>query len=121
MKQERVVPKGPIKWVILCLLFRTIATSTIKTVTAAATAVDVSQATVNEDFGVVTPITQCIAKELLSSSEVWDEELGEATSERGDTNPKTQTFVTNLSVAMHPLLFCFLMVVSARVNVTEAF
>jgi len=76
MKQERVVPKGPIKWVIPCLLFRTIATSTTKTVTAAATAVDVSQATVNEAFGVVTLIAQRIAKELFSSSELRDEEPG---------------------------------------------
>ncbi|HUV03333.1 MAG TPA: hypothetical protein VMW67_07885 [Desulfobacteria bacterium] len=54
MKQARVVPKGPIKWVIPCSLFRT-ATSTIKAVTAAATAVDVSQATANEAFGVLHP------------------------------------------------------------------
>jgi hypothetical protein len=75
MKQARVVPKGPIKWVIPCLLFGT-ATSTIKAVTAAATAVEVSQATANEVFGVVTLIAQRIAKGLLGSSKVGDGEPG---------------------------------------------
>jgi hypothetical protein len=73
MKQARVVPKGPIKWVIPGLLLRT-ATSSIKAVTAAATAVDVSQATANAAFGVVTPRAQRTAKRLPSSSEIGDEE-----------------------------------------------
>ncbi|MBN1763088.1 MAG: hypothetical protein JW878_08460 [Methanomicrobia archaeon] len=75
MKQARVAPKGPIKWVIPCLLFRT-ATSMTKAVTAAATAVNVSQATANKVFGAVTSVAQRIAKELLSFSEVWDVEPG---------------------------------------------
>ena len=77
MKHARVLLKGSIKWGIPGSLLRT-ATSTIKkAVTAAAPAVDVSQATANEDFGVVTPIApQRVAKELSGASEIRDEEQG---------------------------------------------
>ena len=55
------------------LLLRT-ATSTIKAVTAAATAVEVSQATATEAFGVVAPVAERVAKETQNSSEMGDEE-----------------------------------------------